>query len=683
MSTPAPHIVAEAEQLRAEIHDHNYRYYALDEPQVPDAEYDRLMLRLREIESEYPQLITPDSPTQRVGAAPLSAFATVQHEMPMLSLDNAFSDEELINFNRRIQERLKHTDHIEFACEVKLDGIAVSLLYRDGILVRGATRGDGARGEDITQNVRTIDSIPLRLRGTGFPAVLEVRGEIYMPKSGFEKMNDQAREKGDKLFVNPRNAAAGSLRQLDPRITASRPLEMCAYSVGLVDGVPAEHPWPTRHSDILYALRDWGFLINREMVVAKDIDECIAYYRKIQDKRMSLTYDIDGIVFKVNQRELQEKLGFISRAPRWAIAYKFPAQEEMTQLLDVEFQVGRTGAVTPVARLQPVFVGGVTVSNATLHNRDEIQRLGLKIGDTVIVRRAGDVIPQIVGIVDTKRPDNARDVVFPDHCPVCGSPVETVPGEAVARCDGGLICPAQRKEAIKHFASRKAMDVEGLGDKLVEQLVDQGYIKAVADLYQLTREQLAGLERMGEKSADNLLNALEKSKQTTLEKFIYALGIREVGEATARNLALHFGNYAALSNATEDALQEVADVGPVVAHFVAEFFQQEHNREAVTALKAAGVTWEDRDQPVNTADLPLKGLTYVLTGTLEAMSRDDAKAHLLALGAKVAGSVSAKTDYVVAGPGAGSKLQKAEELNIPVLDEAGLLALLQQHQRAV
>ena len=683
MSTPAPHIVAEAEQLRAEIHDHNYRYYALDEPQVPDAEYDRLMLRLREIESEYPQLITPDSPTQRVGAAPLSAFATVQHEMPMLSLDNAFSDEELINFNRRIQERLKHTDHIEFACEVKLDGIAVSLLYRDGILVRGATRGDGARGEDITQNVRTIDSIPLRLRGTGFPAVLEVRGEIYMPKSGFEKMNDQAREKGDKLFVNPRNAAAGSLRQLDPRITASRPLEMCAYSVGLVDGVPAEHPWPTRHSDILYALRDWGFLINREMVVAKDIDECIAYYRKIQDKRMSLTYDIDGIVFKVNQRELQEKLGFISRAPRWAIAYKFPAQEEMTQLLDVEFQVGRTGAVTPVARLQPVFVGGVTVSNATLHNRDEIQRLGLKIGDTVIVRRAGDVIPQIVGIVDTKRPENARDAVFPDHCPVCGSPVETVPGEAVARCDGGLICPAQRKEAIKHFASRKAMDVEGLGDKLVEQLVDQGYIKAVADLYQLTREQLAGLERMGEKSADNLLNALEKSKQTTLEKFIYALGIREVGEATARNLALHFGNYAALSNATEDALQEVADVGPVVAHFVAEFFQQEHNREAVTALKAAGVTWEDRDQPVNTADLPLKGLTYVLTGTLEAMSRDDAKAHLLALGAKVAGSVSAKTDYVVAGPGAGSKLQKAEELNIPVLDEAGLLALLQQHQRAV
>jgi DNA ligase (NAD+) len=682
-STPASHIVAEVEQLRAEIQDHNYRYYALDEPQVPDAEYDRLMLRLRQLESEYPQLVTPDSPTQRVGAAPLSAFATVQHEVPMLSLDNAFNDEDLYAFNRRIQDRLKNQDAIEFACEVKLDGIAVSLLYRNGVLVRGATRGDGAKGEDITQNVRTIESIPLRLRGEGYPAVLEVRGEIYMPKSGFDKMNDIAREKGEKLFVNPRNAAAGSLRQLDSRITASRPLEMCAYSVGLVDQVPSGHVWPTKHSDILYALRAWGFLINREMAVAKNIEECIDYYRKIQQKRMALAYDIDGIVFKVNQRESQEKLGFISRAPRWAIAYKFPAQEEMTQLLDVEFQVGRTGAVTPVARLQPVFVGGVTVSNATLHNRDEIQRLSVKIGDTVIVRRAGDVIPQIVAVVETKRPANARDVIFPDHCPVCGSPVETVPGEAVARCDGGLICPAQRKEAIKHYASRKAMDVEGLGDKLVEQLVDQGYIKAVADLYQLTREQLAGLERMGEKSADNLLNALEKSKHTTLEKFIYALGIREVGEATARNLAQHFGNYAALSNANEEALQEVGDVGPVVAHFVAEFFQQAHNREAVDALKAAGVNWQDHDQPINTADLPLKGLTYVLTGTLEKLSRDDAKAHLLALGAKVAGSVSAKTDYVVAGPGAGSKLQKAEELNIPVLDEAALLDLLAQHQRTI
>lgn len=682
-STPASHIVAEVEQLRAEIQDHNYRYYALDEPQVPDVEYDRLMLRLRQLESEYPQLVTPDSPTQRVGAAPLSAFATVQHEVPMLSLDNAFNDEDLYAFNRRIQDRLKNQDAIEFACEVKLDGIAVSLLYRNGVLVRGATRGDGAKGEDITQNVRTIESIPLRLRGEGYPAVLEVRGEIYMPKSGFDKMNDIAREKGEKLFVNPRNAAAGSLRQLDSRITASRPLEMCAYSVGLVDQVPSGHAWPTKHSDILYALRAWGFLINREMAVAKNIEECIDYYRKIQQKRMALAYDIDGIVFKVNQREFQEKLGFISRAPRWAIAYKFPAQEEMTQLLDVEFQVGRTGAVTPVARLQPVFVGGVTVSNATLHNRDEIQRLSLKIGDTVIVRRAGDVIPQIVAVVETKRPANARDVIFPDHCPVCGSPVETVPGEAVARCDGGLICPAQRKEAIKHYASRKAMDIEGLGDKLVEQLVDQGYIKAVADLYQLTREQLAGLERMGEKSADNLLNALEKSKHTTLEKFIYALGIREVGEATARNLAQHFGNYAALSNASEEALQDVVDVGPVVAHFVAEFFQQAHNRAAVDALKAAGVNWQDYDQPINMADLPLKGLTYVLTGTLEKLSRDDAKAHLLALGAKVAGSVSAKTDYVVAGPGAGSKLQKAEELNIPVLDEAALLDLLAQHQRTI
>jgi len=686
MSTSAripPHIIHEAEQLRAEIHNHNYLYYTLDEPQVPDAEYDRLMQRLRQLESEYAELITPDSPTQRIGSAPLDAFVTVRHERPMLSLDNAFSDEDLVAFNRRLQDRLKNHAEIEFACEVKLDGIAVSLLYHDGILVRGATRGDGTNGEDITQNVRTIDSIPLRLRGSGYPAVLEVRGEIYMPRSGFDKLNENALAKGEKLFVNPRNAAAGSLRQLDSRITASRPLEMCAYSVGLVDGVPADHPWPTKHSDILMALRTWGLLINREMKIAQGINACIDYYRAIQTKRMALAYDIDGIVFKVNDIGLQESLGFVSRAPRWAIAYKFPAQEEMTQLLDVEFQVGRTGAITPVARLQPVFVGGVTVSNATLHNRDEIQRLGLKIGDWVIVRRAGDVIPQVVSVIEAKRPESTRDIIFPDRCPICDSPVETVPGEVVARCDGGLICPAQRKQAIKHYASRKAMDVDGLGDKLVDQLVEQGLVHAVADLYQLTKEQLAGLDRMGEKSAENLLQALENSKQTTLAKFIYALGIREVGEATARNFAQYFGNYAALSGADELTLQQVPDVGPVVAHFVAEFFQQAHNREAVAALRQAGVTWEEQDQPANQTDLPLHGLTYVLTGTLEALSRDDAKAHLLALGAKVAGSVSAKTDYVVAGPGAGSKLQKAEDLGIAVLDEAQLLELLTKHERVI
>lgn len=663
-----------AAALRAQLHQHNYAYYTLDNPQVPDAEYDRLMQELRQLEADYPQLLTEDSPTQRVGAAPLTAFGSVEHEVPMLSLDNAFDDEDLLAFHRRVQERLKTTEDIHFACEVKLDGLAVSLLYREGVLVRGATRGDGSKGEDITQNLRTIKSIPLKLQGYDFPPVLEVRGEVYMPKAGFEALNEKARAAGEKLFVNPRNAAAGALRQLDSRITASRPLEMCAYSVGLVQGGSL----PATHSGVLEALKRWGLMTNRETRVARNIEECLAFYRDIQARRDSLAYDIDGIVFKVEDRQLQEQLGFISRAPRWAIAYKFPAQEEITRLLDVEFQVGRTGAVTPVARLQPVFVGGVTVSNATLHNRDEIQRLGIKIGDSVIVRRAGDVIPQIVAVVESQRPEDARDIVFPEHCPVCASPVETTPGEAVARCSGGLICAAQRKEAIKHYASRKAMDIEGLGDKLVEQLVDSGYVNAVADLYRLTREQLAAMERMGDKSAENLLAALEASKATSLARFIYALGIREVGEATARNLAQHFGNLAALSSADETQLQGVRDVGPVGAHYVAEFFQQPHNIEAITALRAAGVHWSEQEQVVQT-DLPLANLTYVLTGTLESLSRDDAKEKLLALGAKVAGSVSAKTDYVVAGPGAGSKLAKAESLGIPVLDEAALLQLLKEY----
>lgn len=668
----------EIEQLRKELHQHNYRYYALDDPQVTDADYDRLMQRLRELEAQYPESVTPDSPTQRVGATPLSAFQTVVHEMPMLSLDNAFSDEDLLAFNQRVQDRLKTTDDIEYACELKLDGIAVSLLYRDGLLVRGATRGDGTNGEDITQNVRTIKSIPLRLAGSGYPSVLEVRGEIYMPKAGFNALNEKARTAEEKLFVNPRNAAAGSLRQLDSRITASRSLEMCAYSVGLIDGGEL----PETHSGILSALKRWGFLTNRETQVAKNIQEAMAFYRRIGEKRDALAYDIDGIVFKVNSRQLQDTLGFISRAPRWAIAYKFPAQEESTTLLAVEFQVGRTGAVTPVARLQPVFVGGVTVSNATLHNRDEINRLGIKIGDTVIVRRAGDVIPQIVQVVESKRPVDARDILFPEHCPVCNSPVETVADEAVARCSGGLVCAAQRKEAIKHFASRKAMNVEGLGDKLVEQLVDLGLVNNLADIYTLTREQLAGMERMGDKSADNILAALENSKKTTLAKFIYALGIREVGESTARNFANYFGSFESLAEANQETLQLVPDVGPVVAHFVAEFFEQESNRTAVAALRSAGIYWDDIEVTSPEA-LPLSGLTYVLTGTLEALSRDDAKAHLLALGAKVAGSVSAKTDYVVAGPGAGSKLAKAEELGLKVMDEAGLIELLHQHGRQI
>lgn len=669
-------ISAQAQALRAEIQEHNYRYYALDEPQIPDAQYDRLLRELQDLEAQYPELITPDSPTQRVGQTPLSAFASVTHEMPMLSLDNAFSEEELLAFDQRVRDRLQDGASIEYACEPKLDGIAVSLLYRDGLLVRGATRGDGTTGEDITQNVRTIDSIPLRLRGKGYPAVLEVRGEIYMPKSGFEQLNQRARERGDKLFVNPRNAAAGSLRQLDARITAQRPLEVCAYSIGYVEGEV-----PGRHSAILEALCEWGLKINADMQVVQGIEACVDYYRQMGERRAQLSYDIDGIVFKVNRRDWQDELGFVARAPRWAIAYKFPAQEEVTELLDVEFQVGRTGAVTPVARLKPVFVGGVTVSNATLHNRDEIQRLGVKIGDTVIVRRAGDVIPQIVSVVQNKRPKSARDIEFPERCPVCDSPVEVAPGEAVARCDGGLICPAQRKQAIKHFASRKALDIEGLGDKLVEQLVDRDVVKAVADLYHLSKEDLTALERMGDKSADNLLQALEDSKQTTLAKFIFALGIREVGEATARSLAQYFGSLDELARADAEQLQRVDDVGPIVAHFVAEFFEQDHNREAVDSLRAAGVTWAEQE-PVDREALPLNGLTYVLTGGLEQLTRDQAKDRLQALGAKVAGSVSKKTDYLVAGPGAGSKLKKAEDLNVDILDENGLLALLAQWEAA-
>ncbi|AMX02773.1 NAD-dependent DNA ligase LigA [Microbulbifer thermotolerans] len=667
-------IPSEIQQRAQELHEilqrANHMYYVLDNPELPDSEYDRRLRELQALEQEYPQLITPDSPTQRVGAEPLKAFAEVHHEVPMLSLDNAFSDEELREFDRRVRERLNSSEPVEYACEPKLDGIAVSLLYRGGLLERAATRGDGTTGEDITRNVRTIGSVPLRLLGGDPPAVLEVRGEIYMPKAGFAELNKKAAAAGEKLFVNPRNAAAGSLRQLDSRITAQRPLEFCVYGVGLVEGAAL----PERHTEILRQLSRWGFRINSEMSVARDIGECISYHRKLGEKREALAYDIDGIVFKVNDIALQQRLGFVARAPRWAMAYKFPAQEEMTELLDVEFQVGRTGAVTPVARLKPVFVGGVTVSNATLHNRDEIERLGVKIGDTVVVRRAGDVIPQVVSVVASKRPRDARTIVFPTHCPVCGSPVESAPGEAVARCSGGLICSAQRKQAIKHFASRKAMDIEGLGDKLVEQLVDEGLLHSVSGLYHLQFEQLVALERMGQKSAQNLLDALERSKHTTLSKFLYALGIREVGEATARNLAKHFGDLAPLMQADEAELQEVEDVGPVVAHFVAEFFRQPHAQEEIEALRQAGIFWEPEEQGGEAQ--PLAGQTWVLTGKLETLSRSEAKDHLQRLGAKVAGSVSANTDTVVAGPGAGSKLNKARELNIPTMDEGEFLAML-------
>ena len=665
----------EIASLREQLDSWNYQYYVLDQPTVPDAEYDRCMRRLLELERDYPEWIRPDSPTQRVGGKPLAHFQQIAHEVPMLSLDNAFDAQDMRDFNRRLLERLGgEVEQLEFACEPKLDGIAVSLLYRNGVLERGATRGDGSTGEDISQNVRTIGSIPLRLRGDNIPSLLEVRGEIYMPGAGFEQLNARARERGEKTFVNPRNAAAGSLRQLDAQVTAQRPLQMCCYGVGLVEGGSL----PGHHAQVLAQLQEWGLRINVESRVVVGIDACDSYYEQLARRRESLPYDIDGIVFKVNELALQQRLGFVSRAPRWAIARKFPAQEEITRLLDVEFQVGRTGAITPVARLQPVFVGGVTVSNATLHNSDEIERLGVQVGDTVIVRRAGDVIPQVVSVLVDRRPADAHAVIFPSVCPVCGSAVEREEGEAALRCMGGLVCAAQQKAAIKHFASRRAMDIEGLGDKLVEQLVDEGLVVNVAGLYSLPKERLLQLERMGEKSADNLLAALEQSRQTTLPRFIFALGIREVGEATALGLARHFGNWPALVAAGEEQLLAVDDVGPVVADHLLQFFDSASSMQVVQALCDAGVSWPDLEVlPVEA--LPLAGQTWVVTGKLEALGRNDAKARLQALGAKVAGSVSAKTTCVVAGPGAGSKLARADELGVEILDELAFLALLKQH----
>ncbi|WP_075187365.1 NAD-dependent DNA ligase LigA [Teredinibacter haidensis] len=668
---PPADVVARCHELTNQLNYHNKQYYLLDQPEIPDAEYDRLFQELKSLEQAFPPLLTESSPTQRVGALPLTEFETVLHEMPMLSLDNAFSAEDMQAFDKRLKERLKQADELEYSCEPKFDGIAVSLLYRDGVLERGATRGDGTTGENITQNVRTIGSIPLRLQGDDYPAVLEVRGEIFMPKRGFEQLNQRAIARGEKIFVNPRNAAAGSLRQLDSTVTARRPLVMCAYNVGYVEG-----ELKGAHAQILLQLQGWGFVVSEELSVVDGVQGCLNYYAQLEQRRAGLAYDIDGIVFKVNSIPLQRRLGFVSRAPRWAIAHKFPAQEEITRLNDVEFQVGRTGAITPVARLEPVFVGGVTVSNATLHNRDEIQRLGVRIGDSVIVRRAGDVIPKVVAVVPGKNGENRREISFPEHCPVCGSLVETLEGEAVARCSGGLVCEAQRKEAIKHFASRQAMDIDGLGDKLVEQLVDEGLIHQVADLFTLSCEQIAGLERMGLKSAENLLRALDVSRETTLSRFLFSLGIREVGQATARNLAQYFGSLEKLVQAEIEALMEVDDVGPVVAHFVHDFFQQDNNLKAVEALKTAGVHWQEID-PVEQQDLPLAGKTYVLTGSLETMTRDHAKELLLAKGAKVAGSVSAKTHCVVAGPGAGAKRAKAEKLNIEIMDEATFLSFME------
>jgi len=674
MSQVSADIRQRVEQLRAALDDHNYFYYVLDDPRIPDAEYDRLFRELQTLESDYPELASDNSPTRRVGSAAETSFAEITHRLPMLSLDNAFSEDELRDFDRRVRDRLATEDAVEYVCEPKLDGLAVSLHYEQGVLTRAATRGDGYTGEDITANIRTIPSVPLTLRGDDFPDLVEVRGEVYMPKAGFEQLNRRLAEQGEKTFVNPRNAAAGSLRQKKSTVTAKRPLELCAYSMAVTD----DSLLPETHWESLQRVRSLGFRINPEMRKAMGVDACLEAYQELMAKRDTLPYEIDGIVFKVNRLDLQQQLGFVSRAPRWAIAHKFPAQEELTVIEDVEFQVGRTGAVTPVARLKPVFVGGVTVSNATLHNMDEIRRLDVHIGDTVFIRRAGDVIPQVVKVVPEKRPEGAAEVIMPSHCPVCDSDIVQIEGEAVARCSGGLYCPAQRKEAIRHYASRKALDIEGLGDRLIEVLVDEGMVNTVADLYRLTRFQLASLERMGDKSAANLIAAIDRSRHPVLWRFLYALGIREVGEATAKSLASHFGTLEAVSEADDEALQAVPDVGPIVAGHIRSFFDQPHNQETLQALKEAGVSWQE-EQVVSAEAQPLAGETWVLTGTLSQMTRDQAKEKLEKLGAKVAGSVSKKTACVVAGEAAGSKLAKAEQLGVPVLDEDGLIALLKEH----
>ncbi|OJT00300.1 NAD-dependent DNA ligase LigA [Marinobacter nauticus] len=674
MSQVSADIQQRVEQLRAALDDHNYYYYVLDDPRIPDAEYDRLFRELQTLEADYPELATDNSPTRRVGSTAETSFQEITHRLPMLSLDNAFSDDELRDFDRRVRDRLATEDPVEYVCEPKLDGLAVSLHYEQGVLTRAATRGDGYTGEDITANIRTIPSVPLTLRGDDYPDLVEVRGEVYMPKAGFEQLNRRLAEQGEKTFVNPRNAAAGSLRQKKSTVTAKRPLELCAYSMAVTD----DSLLPETHCESLQRVRGWGFRINPEMRTAKGVEACLQAYQELMAKRDTLPYEIDGIVFKVNRLDLQQQLGFVSRAPRWAIAHKFPAQEELTVIEDVEFQVGRTGAVTPVARLKPVFVGGVTVSNATLHNMDEIRRLDVHIGDTVFIRRAGDVIPQVVKVVPEKRPEGAAKVVMPSQCPVCDSDIVQIEGEAVARCSGGLYCPAQRKEAIRHYASRKALDIEGLGDRLIEVLVDEGMVNTVADLYRLTKFQLSSLDRMGDKSAGNLVAAIDRARNPVLWRFLYALGIREVGEATAKSLASHFGTLEAISAANDEALQAVPDVGPIVAGHIRTFFDQPHNQETLQALQDAGVSWQE-EQVVPAEAKPLAGETWVLTGTLSQMTRDQAKEKLEKLGAKVAGSVSKKTACVVAGEAAGSKLTKAEQLGVPVLDEEGLLALIEEH----
>ncbi|MEY2697556.1 MAG: hypothetical protein RL333_1694 [Pseudomonadota bacterium] len=664
-----------AEALRAEIAYHNLQYHQLDQPIIPDAEFDRLMAELIQLESQFPELKTPDSPTQTVGAPTSKTFNAVSHKVPMLSLDNAFSEEDLADFNRRIQQRLTRTNY-RFAVEPKLDGLAVSLTYVNGRLSQAATRGDGQTGEDITQNILTISDIPKTLLGEGWPEVFDIRGEVFMPRAGFSQLNAEASRRGEKTFANPRNAAAGSLRQLDPRITATRPLSFFCYGWGQF---PAAALAET-HSQTLRRFQTWGIPVNPESLVTEDISGCLAIYQDIESRRADLPYDIDGVVYKIDNLADREILGFVARAPRWAIAHKFPAEEARTQIKAIDIQVGRTGALTPVARLEPVQVGGVTVTNATLHNADEIRRKDIRIGDQVIIRRAGDVIPEVVRSLPELRTQALQEFLMPSHCPICGSSVEADEGEAVVRCSGGLSCSAQHKESVRHFASRKAMDIDGLGEKIIDQLLENRLIETVADLYLLDAEVLSALDRLGEKSANNLIAAIDRSRNTTLPRFLFALGIREVGEVTARNLAQHFSDLAPLMAADQDTLMGVPDVGPTVAKHVHTFFKQPRNLDVISSLIEHGIQWE-KVAAATDGPQPLQGKTFVVTGTLASLSRDEAHARILALGGKATGSVSKKTSYVVVGSDAGSKATKAAELGIPILDEASFIALTRRNEQ--
>lgn len=661
-------------ELRQQLNQHNHSYYVLDQPSISDAEYDQLFRELQALENEYPELLTDDSPTQRVGGEPSDAFAEVQHQVPMLSLANGFTEEEIEAFYKRLVKLLE-VDEVELVAEPKLDGLAISLRYEKGLLVRAATRGDGQRGEDVTANVRTISAVPLRLRGDAIPDVLEARGEVYMPRSGFLKFNETAEQRGVKPLINPRNGAAGSLRQLDSSITATRPLAFYAYSLVLDDATLTDESLSSTHMQMLSQLKEWGLPVNPLIEIISGSAGCFKYHNKINNLRDKLDYDIDGVVYKVNRLDWQQDLGFVSRAPRWALAHKFAAEEQITTLESIEIQVGRTGSLTPVARLKPVFVGGVTVTNATLHNEDEIRRKDARIGDQVIVRRAGDVIPEVVRSLPERRQQDLPEYQMPDECPECGSPAEREEGEAVIRCTGGLICPAQRKRALEHFAARIAMDIEGLGSKLIAQLVEQNIVHSPADLYRLDLETLTALERMGEKSAQNLLDELQKSKNTTMPRFLFALGIREVGEVTAQDLAREFGDIQSLKQATAEQLEAISGIGPIVAQRVHQFFQNSQNLDIVDALIHAGIHWP-KPEKSDAGVQPLAGNTYVITGTLEAFSRNVAKQKLEALGAKVTGSVSGKTTALIAGAEAGSKLAKAEKLDVEVLSEIDLLALL-------